>query len=252
MVSCVLETPLSTMCRVSLVLLQDGATVGESSTSVPPSASSTMTRSVSATVGPVHAAGGGSVTLPRSQSHGAAGGAAGGSLTLPRPVSQGSAESYGAVGGAPANMPNKPARTKRKAPAPPPPPGAVTPPITTTTSSNASSTTELTVAVHADQTQSSAKNRDHSRNSSHSSGFDEANMSPLESPGNSSRESTKTQESSKTKTSLDASSIDSSGDRPQAAAKPDVPPPIAEAASLKRKKRRAPPPPPPGEWPIFV
>ena len=90
----------------------------------------------------------------------------------------------------------------------------------------------------------------HSRNSSHSSGFDETNLSPLESPGNSSRESTKTQESVKTKTSIDASSIDSSEmvQKSSSTLKAEIPEAIAEGTtSLKRKKRKAPaPPPPPG------
>ena len=190
-----------------------------------------MTRSVSASVAPAHQAGP-AITLPRSQSHGEATyGAMGGAV--------------GGSGGASAavKMPNKPPRTKRKAPAPPPPPGAAA----VATSAKVSTSETLTVSVTNEQT---TKDH-HSRNSSHSSGFDETNMSPLESPGNSSRESTKTQESAKTKTSIDASSIDSSEMVQKTASstvKAEIPAPIAEATtSLKRKKRKAPaPPPPPG------
>ncbi len=76
-------------------------------------------------------------------------------------------------------------------------------------------------------------------------------MSPLESPGNSSRESTKTQESAKTKTSLDASSIDSSEMVSKASSlsvKADIPKAIAEGpAPARRKKKKAPAPPVPGK-----
>ena len=138
--------------------------------------------------------------------------------------------------------PNKPQRKKRPAP-PPPLPQSAPPPVVATS-------TGLKVQTKGV----------HSRNSSHSSGFDESNMSPLESPGNSSQESMKT---GKTKTSNDATSVESeveaattttvSASAPAAAAAA-APVPQAEATvmagTLGRKKRRAPAPPPPGEFKV--
>ena len=228
-----------------MLSFQDGATYGDSSasgSSGTPSASNTMTRSVSSSVTPVNQMGV-STTIPRSQSQGAAsfGAEAGGAGAA--------ASSSSGASSAAAKMPNKPPRTKRKAPAPPPLPSAAAAAPTAKVSTSES----LTVSVTNEQSKDH-----HSRNSSHSSGFDEANISPLQSPGNSSRESTKTQESAKTKTSIDASSIDSSEMVQKTAAsspstlRADIPAPNAEATtSLKRKKRKAPaPPPPPGKGPF--
>ncbi len=160
--------------------------------------------------------------------------------------SEGSSQHESQMEGAspPATLPGprKPPRKKRPAPPPPPPPPSA-----------GSSNKPLQVSVAQSQ-------HNHSRTSSHSSGFDESNVSPLESPGNSSRESTKT---AKTKTSIDATSIESSevaAPHEQSVAPvmairvstiAEVPPTTGATGgtqshgTLSRKKRKAPAPPPP-------
>ena len=71
-------------------------------------------------------------------------------------------------------VPRKPQRNQKRTAPPPPPPSQVS---------------KNSTEVHAPVQVITDPHTQHSRGSSHSSGFDEGNMSPLESPGNSSRDS---------------------------------------------------------------
>ena len=161
-----------------------------------------------------------------------------------------------------ANVKVAPSRKKRAAPAPPPPqanraappaPVVAPPPATTTTTTPAHVTPPTTL--------------NHSRNSSHSSGFDESNVSPIESPGTTSKGDV----SAKTISSVEVSppamvAVDRTDGQhhPQGAKQMTksqsmpvraAPRPVSSAGSrvsgssslstLGRKKRKAPAPPPP-------
>ena len=162
-----------------------------------------------------------------------------------RPLSTYSSQSSQGSGQGSKAIPDKPPRKKRQAP--PPPPG-----------------TKTALQVNTDSNKNAQIDVVHSRTSSHSSGFDETTNSPLESPGNSSRESTKlnnagSNHSVLTKTSNDATSIESSevvsakrANHLQASRAPEINKQTSatsigsDTSTLSRtgkKKRKAPPPP---------
>ena len=157
------------------------------------------------------------------------------------------------------NVKVAPSRKKRAAPAPPPPQAnraappapVVAPPPTTTTSAHVTPPTTL----------------NHSRNSSHSSGFDESNVSPIESPGTTSKGDVSAKTISSVEVSpaaLVAADRTDGQHHPQGAKQMTksqsmpvraAPRPVSSAGSrvsgssslstLGRKKRKAPAPPPP-------